>query len=75
MATPEYWADEWEPGKTAIHCKIGIAHVVGVLDGTPAEVYNLPEEALEAIKDRLYALCVERHDMMWRSIRDARAEV
>ena len=46
--------------ETEIHCRLGLAHMVAVVDGTADEVYNLPAEVLDAIKDRLYAICVER---------------
>lgn len=56
----EYWAT---PGRTEretfIHCKYQGAQAVAVVDGSPDETYNLPEEVLESIKDRLYAICVE----------------
>lgn len=73
MPEPTYWVTPGErPGTTEYHCKIDIAHVVGVLDGTPE---MLPEEMLKIIQDRLYGLAVNRYEEMWRSIRDARAEV
>lgn len=64
---PKYWAVESE-GKTYIHCAIGdFFRAVAVLDGTLEETYNLPEEVLESIKDRLYAICEEKR----RSVADA----
>ena len=74
---PEYWATPGRTqGTTEIHCTIGdFARAVAVLDGTPDEVYNLPDEVLEAVKDRLYAICLERYEIVRRSFEDASPQV
>ena len=65
-----YWAEP-EGRYTLIHCSLNGVNAKAIVDWTPDEEYTLPDEVLEAIKDRLYAICMERLEEM----RNARTQV